>query len=437
LRTALDVRLRVLATALSALALGSSGCERRLESALPAPRAVRAVRAQRRDLRRKMTIPGNVVGYFQTTLLAHVAGYVKTVRFDKGDRVRAGEAIAEIDVPEVEADRGVRLAKLDESEWSVRRAEALLATARAAAKEAEAEVERARALAELDAKLHERAKKLFASSDLSLQDLEVAQGKREAGAADHALARAKLDAALAEVKRRGVEVELARRRVGVEEAELRQVDTVLDYATIRAPFDGVVTARWLDPGALVQRATRSEAAQPIVSVATLGRVRIQFETPQGEVAFVRSGTPVDLATDAFPGRVFHATVARTASSLWSDSRTMLSEAEYANAEGLLIPGLYVNVAVVLEERADAVVVPPEALVLSSGARGPWTVFVVEGGVARAKRVAKGWELERSVEITAGLDGGETVILGAGELHDFDRVSARLEPWRRDDDERAP
>src|SRR5277367_2735708 len=97
------------------LALALSGCERgpRLDPAQPRP--VQAVRASRLDLERSMEIPGSVIGYFQTTLMAQVAGYVKAVHFDKGDFIHQGDVIAEIDVPEVVADRGVHVARVNDA----------------------------------------------------------------------------------------------------------------------------------------------------------------------------------------------------------------------------------------------------------------------------------------------------------------------------------
>ncbi len=437
---------RVLATALSAIALGAGGCGRGAEPGPPRPRGVLVTQPRRQRLQRRMKIPGNVIGYFQATLMAQVAGYVRTVHFDKGDLVRQGDTIAEIDVPEVEADRGMHQARVEEAESNVERTEALLGTARATAKQAEADVEYARALSDLEVKLHERAKQLREGGDISVQDLEIAQGKREAAAAQLALAASKRDAALAEVGRWEAEVRVARSKVDAEAAALRQVDALLGYATIRAPFDGIVTARWLDPGALVQRATRNEVAQPVVSVATRGRVRIQFATPEGEVAFVHSGTEVAVTTEAYPGRTFHARVTRVASMLWTSSRTMLSEAEYENEENLLLPGLYVDVALVLEEHENAVTLPPDALVMrrraASGQGAERSaekarVFVLENGIARERAVTKGWEFGDRVEITAGLDGHETVILGAGDLRDGDQVSARFETVRGEDRDGEP
>jgi RND family efflux transporter MFP subunit len=373
-----------------------------------------------------MAIPGTVVAYFQATLLAQVAGYVKAVNFDKGDLVREGDIIARIDVPEVEADRAMHRARLAEALSVVKRTQALLLDARATARQAQADVAHATALADLEVKLHERAKTLHAGNDISDQDLEIAQGKRDAAVAELALTEAKRDAALADVLRWEAEVEVAETKIAAEAAALRQVEALLDYATVRAPFDGVVTARFLDPGALVQRATRSEAAQPVVTVATRGRVRVDFEVPETEVAYVRAGTPVTLTTAAYPGRRFTPHVTRVASALWPDTRTMLSEAEDANEDNALLPGLYVTVTVLLEERDGALVLPPEAIIQRSG--GEARVLVLENDRVRERPVEKGWEFGTYVEVGKGLDGKEAVILDPGGLREGDHVSAELETW---------
>ncbi len=400
------------------------GCTERSPQPEKIP-TVEVIRPERKDLERKLYVPGDVHGYFEATLLAEVAGYIRTVRFDKGDLVQRGDVVAEIDVPDIEADRVLHEAKLEESRAAFHRAEAAVLAARAGEEEAQAGVEHASAIAELQVSIHERAKALRAAGDISVQDLEVAAGQRGAAEAEKKLALAKVHAAKAEVSRSEASVAVARATVGAEEAALQGIRVLLGYATVRAPFDGVVTARFVDPGALVQRATRSEAAHPIVSMATRGRVRLDFQVPESEIAFCHPGTPIDVTSDAYRGRLFTGAITRVASALAPETRTMLCEAELPNEENALFPGMYVLVHVTLEEHESALVVPPEAV---AEHQGKALVYVVEDDTARERAVTKGWDFGRYVEIASGLEGRESIVLSGGELRDGDRVSAHMASW---------
>jgi RND family efflux transporter MFP subunit len=401
-----------------------AGCPEKAPQAEKIPK-VEVIRPERKDLARKLDVPGDVHGYFESTLLAEVAGYVKTVCFDKGDLVHKGDVIAEIDVPEIEADRLLHEAKLEESRAALHRAEAAVLAARAGEEEAQAGVEHATAIAELQVSIHERSKALRAAGDISIQDLEVAAGQRGAAEAEKKLALARVHAAKAEVARAEANEAVARATVGAEEAALEGIRVLLGYATIRAPFDGIVTARFVDPGALLQRATRSEAAHPIVSVSTRGRVRLDFQVPESEIAFCRPGTPIEVTSDAYRGRSFAGTVTRVASALSPETRTMLCEAELPNEDDELFPGMYAMVHVTLEVHENALVVPPEAV---SEQEKKTRVYVVEDGVAHEREVSKGWDFGTYVEIASGLDGRESIVLSGGELKDGDRVSAHAASW---------
>jgi RND family efflux transporter MFP subunit len=426
------IRARVRVAFAALLSATSAACSPRGGSNDHAPvvRSVKVARPHRRDLSRNMLVPGTVTAYFQATLLAQVAGYVKAVNFDKGDPVRAGDLVAEIEVPELVAARATRAARVEQARADLGRARAAVTAALAQEAEARANVAHAEALAQLEVSIHERAKALRASGDVSVQDLEVAAGRAAAAVAEKALAAAKLDAARAEVEKARSLVSVAEAAVDAAASALAEIDATLSYAQVRAPFDGVVTARFLDPGALVQRATRSDSAQPIVSVATRGRVRIDFELPEGEIAFVHSGSRIAVTTAAYPGRTFDGTLTRVASALHPDTRTELCEAELSNADDALLPGLYVSVRIVLEEHRQAVIVPPEAI--AERREGETFAYVVEGKRAHKKAVKKGWDFGSFVEVLEGISTEDQVVLGAGDLADEQTISPHPSAWSPDE-----
>jgi RND family efflux transporter MFP subunit len=398
-----------------------------------ATRDVKVVVPLRRYLERAMHVPGSVSAYFQATLFAQVAGYVKAVNFDKGDPLRSDEIIAEIDVPELLAARGTRAARIDQMRAHLERAKANAKAAIAREREARADVARAQAMADLQVAIHERAKALRASGDISVQDLEVAAGNAGAAVAEGSLAAAKRDTASAEIAGANADVSLAQANLEGAEHDLEEIEATLEYARVRAPFDGIVTARFLDPGALVQRATRTEQAQPVVTVATRGRVRIDFELPQDEVAFVHSGSRIELTSSAYQGRAFGGTVTRVASALHPETRTELCEAEFSNEDDALLPGMYVTLRVVLEQHSGAVIVPPDAIVERSGET---FAFVVEDETVRKQPIKKGWDFGTFVEVSEGISTRDRVVLSGGDLRDRQRVTAHRSPWISDEERRG-
>lgn len=401
----------------TALVLSTASCSKQGQE--PSPVVVRVTRARRHDLVRTIHVPGGVRAYYQATLFSQVAGYVRAMRFDKGDHVREGDVIAQVDAPEVVSRRDMQAARLEQAKADVSRAKVDVEAAVGRAAQSRAELSRSRAIAELKASLHERAKALRDEEDISIQDLEIAAGERKAADAGVEVARAKREVAAAEVDRANAAVGVAEAAADAARAELRSVEALLEFTRIRAPFDGVVTARFVDPGALLQRATRDENALSIVSVATRGRVRVDFEVPEAEVAHVASGTLVDVLSDSWPGERFRGQVARVASALDPASRTMLCEAELANERDQLLSGMYVRVRVELEVHRDAVALPAEAFF---ELRGETFVAIVVGSVARRVRVVEGFDLGEEIEVARGLRGGELVVLGQGAgLADGTRV----------------
>ncbi|HZU96780.1 MAG TPA: efflux RND transporter periplasmic adaptor subunit [Planctomycetota bacterium] len=420
--------VRSLAVSVLAILVAAGACRKEPEekkSDRAEKKKVQVALPQRKDLERTMEVPGTVLAYYEATLYAQVAGYVKTVSYDKGDPVTRGALIAEIEVPEVAAQRGMKAAQLEQARAGLARAEVGVITAAANEDEARAAVAKAEAIATLQVSIADRARALRGSGDISVQDLEVAVGQAGAAVAEKQLAAARLEAATAEVERARVDVKVARGNVDATEAALHEVEAELAFAQVRAPFDGVVTARFVDPGVLLQRATRSENAQAVVTVTTRGRVRVDFELPEAEIAFVHSGSRIELGSQAYPGKEFEAEVTRVASALHRDSRTELCEAELANEADELLPGMYVTVKVVLEEHKQAVIAPPECVVEHEDEA---YAFVVEDGRARRRAVKKGWEFGSFVELREGLSPGDQVVMGASDLEEGDAVSPQLAAW---------
>ncbi len=336
---------------------------------------------ERLDMSRQVVLPGSIEAFEQATLYAKVAGYLKRIKVDIGDRVRKGAILAEIDVPEMASEYEAAAAE-------VQRAEASVANA-------EAELVRARAEVELKKLTYERLKSVRDQEPdvLPQQNVDEAKAQYEVSSAQVRVAESK--------------IQVARSEKAKAAAARARLATLMDYAKIIAPFDGVVTKRHVDPGALIQHALSQTNVSPIVTVARVDIVRVFVDVAEPEVRFVKRELPVTFKVDALPGKVFTGTCTRFAGALDPRTRTMKTESDFPNREGLLRPGMYGQVTLLLEKRESILTVPPGALLLE----GEKTyVFTVVDGKAKRVPVRTGFDDGIRVEITEGLTGNEPVIV---------------------------
>lgn len=316
--------------------------------------SVQAVVPERRTLIREIRLPASVEAFEQTMLYAKVSGYLKTIHVDKGDRVRKGQVLAVLDVPEMAAE----------------------------AEEVKARLAEAVAEAELRRITFERLSKIQVKEPEVISQQEV-------------------DLARAEMER-------ARAAVNVARASQSKLEALMHYSSLYAPFSGVVTERFVDLGALIQSAAATRQATPVVTVMNMSKVRVYVHVPESDVRYVKEGKPALLEVDALAGRRFDATVTRFTSALDLETRTMKVEIDFLNADGALLHGMYGNVTLTFEERADALCLPPEVLFVEEGQS---FVFCVRDGAIEKRAVTTGMEAQGVVEILKGLSGSERVVTG--------------------------
>ncbi len=342
----------------------------RSQGATP-PIKVGVVAARRVDLIRKITVPGTLAAFKEATLYGKVAGYLSSISVDKGDTVRGGQSLATLEVPEM-------VKELDQ--------------AGAAHQEALANLERSKAQAALQAVTYGRYREVHSRDPeaISAQELDEYRSRFEVAQAETKLAEAK---------------------VATARANRDRLAALHRYATITAPFRGVITARFVDPGALIQAATSSTQGQPVVTIQDLDTVRVYVSVPEVDVPFIRAGTPVSLTIAAYPQRVFKASVTRFSEALDPATRTMKTEMDLRNPQHLLRPGMYANVTLELENRPGALVVPAPALVIEGQAK---FVYIVRDGKAHRTRVETGFDDGVQVEILSGLTEGAKVIVQGQE-----------------------
>jgi multidrug efflux pump subunit AcrA (membrane-fusion protein) len=343
------------------LLLSLDSCAKRAEpTTTSAAPTVSVIRPQRADMVEMIELPGDVVGFYEASLHAKVTGYLKSIGVDKGDTVKAGQVLAEIEVPELHSN--------------LNQAEASLTIARVT-------YERLKRVQQSDARL------------VSQEDVDIAGAKyEEAKAGAEALA------------------------------------TMVGYTKVIAPFDGVITGRFADPGALIRAgggdigvgetsaliapaATEGAGGHrndngPILTLADIDYLRVYVYVPEGSYPFIKRGTPATLRFDEFPGRIFAGTVARYATALDLATRTMLTEVDIRNPNHVLYPRSYAHVTLDLVNHPDALRLPVAAV---NGIGKAAHVLVVEQGRLHEAPVLTGINNGNYVEITSGLSENTLVV----------------------------
>lgn len=364
------------------VALGALGCGAPpgAEQSPAEDAAVRVTAAppEIRTLSETITLSGAIVAEEQVTVYARLSGYLQSLDVDIGDRVRKGQPLAVIEAPELTAS-------LEEKKAALAEAEAAVEEAKAAIGRHEADLEfRRTALARLQG-IRQRDKDL-----LPLHDLE--QAAAAAAAAESLLRSAQAGARVAEAA-------VASRRAAWETMKRRA-----EYAHIAVPISGVVTERFVDPGALIQAASSSRTqAAPLVSLARIDRVRVVTDVPEAGAARVKRGTPAGIAVEGL--EEIAAKVSRTAGALGAATRTLRVECDLPNPEGSLKPGMTARVTLELRRLEGVLTVPVEAL------QGEG-VYVVEAGRAVYREVVTGLQTGGRVRIVQGLSADDAVIRGA-------------------------
>jgi RND family efflux transporter MFP subunit len=209
--------------------------------------------------------------------------------------------------------------------------------------------------------------------------------------------------------------------VDIAEGRVGEIEAHIEFATLRAPFDGVVALRGVDPGDLVRETADANRAGPLFRVKQVDKLRVVTYLPEREAVHLDVGDAVEITLDAMPGKVFTGKVSRTSGVLDNETRLMRAEVDLPNKEGKLVAGLYGRIKIVLTKSEQTLVLPPDSIRRSE--EGAY-VFVVQGdGTVKKQAVTTGIDDGVQIEITKGLDGSEQVVGGMiGRLAEGDVVS---------------
>ncbi|SPE55494.1 Efflux transporter, RND family, MFP subunit [Verrucomicrobia bacterium] len=334
------------------------------------PPKVPVGRVTREDLYNEVPMAAEFRPYEEVELHAKVSGYVSQMNVDFGDRVKAGQLLATLEVPEL----------LDQLH------NALAVEQRAQADYRGAHLDYTRLLAVV--KDHPNL--------VAQQELDTAQAKD--GTAEAAIAAAK--------------------------ADVERYQTLVAYTKITAPFDGVVTRRYADPGALIQAGTASETqSMPLVRVSDNYLLRLDFPVSALWVKDIRVGDAVEVRVESLGGKSFTGAITRSTLRVNSDTRTMMTEIEVPNPNLELVPGMYAEVVLKVQRRPQALVIPIEAVPAGQTS----SVYVVtEPGQIQERQVSFGINTPTKFEVTAGLKEGELVFVGRrSQVHPGEKVQPTL------------
>lgn len=398
--------------------------------------AVKVVSPQRITLCRKTTQPATIEAQHVAELHAKVAGYLTELKVDIGESVEADDVLAVIGLPEMVKAREKQEAIVRRLQADEKRAKASIALAAANVTAAEASRDQAKAdIIMTDAQLtagqaeFDRFEDLVSNKavagrllDETRMKLQSSQAAKLAVQAAFESAKANVLVAQQELAVAEADWESAQTQTEVARKDVEETDAMMAYATLRAPFAGVVIERNVDPGDLVRNTqTASDSPRrPLFAIAQLDTVRACVMIPESETPWASEGDPMTLVMRAMPNREFEGKINRTAGSLDESTRTMLVEVDLPNPDRVLLPGMYGQATIMLEEKADCLVLPAGAV--RYDAEGRSYVFVVgEDNTVSVVDVSTGLDDGHTIEITEGLSGNERVA---------DAMRARLKPGQQ-------
>lgn len=327
-----------------------------------------------------LQLPGSIQAITEAPLLARADGYIKQRLVDIGDRVHLGDTLAVIEAPE-----------LDEQ---VRQAEATVRQAQAGVDQAEANLRQGRADLELARVTADRYARLVSDGSVSAQDNDQFQAQYKLKLA----ALQSLEQAL-----KGQQSAIA-----AAQANVARLENMKGYRNVVAPFDGVITLRNVDSGALV-----NSGSTLLFRIAQTNALRIYLNVPQTNASSIRHGDTASLSVSNLPGRTFTGKVARTANALDPSSRTLLVEVHVPNPDGVLLPGMYAQVTLNSSRANPPLLIPSDALIVSGA--GTQVAVVDPNHRVHLQTIVAGRDYGDRLEVMKGLNDGEVIVAHPGDV----------------------
>lgn len=382
--------------------------------------AVQTVAVQQAEIRRTSSQPATVYPFYAADIRAKAHGYVSDVAVDIGDVVQAGSVLATISVPEMETRRLIAVAEIEKQKAEEARAAAGVALAAANVNASTALAAEARSqMQQVEASLAAAESEFSRTSDLvrrgSIQGrmLDEVRQRRDSEAAKQAAVTSSIDSAIANVEvakaklaSAKADVKAAAASTDVSTRKVEEIDVLIKYATLTAPFDGVVTRRNVSPGDLVNERNDSE---PLFVISQLSKVRIHIPVPENDAAFVNRGDSISLVFPSFSSEdAMTVSVTRHTGQLDPSTRMMLVEAEVENTDGKLIPGMFGKASIAMGTQVAANMLPARAVRFDESGKA-YVYVVADDTTVSVVSVTTGMDNGNTIEIVSGLESGQTVI----------------------------
>lgn len=384
---------------------------------------VQTVAVTQTEVQRTTLQPATVHAYYRAEIRAQTSGFVEALHVDIGDFVETGATLAKIDVPELNKQRQIiekRIQRLEaeerRSQAGIRLADARVRSAQAMFAEAASQMASAEASLAASQAEFDRTEDLVQRGSLQNRMLDEARMKRDSEAARKQAMSSSIESAEAEVAVAEAQVESAKADLEAAQAEteitrsqLEEVDVLINFATIKAPFDGIVTARNLEPGDLVRRASEVGSGRPLFVISQVDKVRVRIPIPESDAPLVRPGDEVTLTFPSFASEPpIVAPVTRRSSSLDPSTRTMMVEVEMDNPQGKLLPGMFGQASVNLATKVAANTLPSQAIRFDEDGKGYVYIVSDDATIERAD-VTTGMDDGTSIEVLSGVQPGQRVV----------------------------
>ena len=368
------------------------GCKKKAQDAAP-PATALVAPVTRGDLSSTLTVAGEFQPYQEVELHAKVSGYIRRINVDIGDRVKTGQVIATLEVPELNAQVSASQAEIRHSQSEITRAqnEVVLAQANYAA-------------------LHAAYTRLSEASKrrpglIAQQELDDSLAKDQDAEAKINVAKSALEA--------------TKEQLGISKADNQRVQSLEDYSIVTAPFTGVVTMRYADVGSLIQAGTASNTqSMPVVKLAQSDLLRLRMPVPEEDVPFIKTGGDVQIKLQS-NGKSISGQIIRFTRELATSTRTMLAEVDIPNADLALSTGMTAEATIVLQKQSNVLTIPAGAVLKGSGQA--YVLIVDEANKVQKVPVILGIQGSDRVEITQGLAESQSVIVSGQENYQTGQI----------------
>jgi RND family efflux transporter MFP subunit len=386
----MNPKLRILGFGLIAIAAGFLASCRgggKVEARDPADASsadvsVGVVKIGRKNLGRTLTLSSELVPYQETDVYAKESGYVKDLNVDYGSRVRKDQVLATLEIPELQSQLKQDDAAIKNASDQITHAQNEVSRMEATHNALQLQFDRLNGVAKSKPGL------------VAQQEVDDSEGKALSSAAQVESAKSNLAS--------------TQSLLAAAQAKREHDQVLFDYAKILAPFAGIVTQRYANLGTLMQAGTSSSTqAMPLVRLSEDDRFRLVIPVPESYVRYIHIGAPVSVMVPSL-NRTFPGTVARFSVDVKEDTRTMHTEVDVMNPDRILLPGLYAQATITLEQKGNAIFLPLQAL---NQENGKTTVFVVDSSnKVESRAVVAGIQTATDAEVVSGLREGEMVVV---------------------------